>query len=69
MIYFFWEWCKIDNLMWSVLKKWVYKIKKVDSYTKIIINFITRWCECSNCVWMVGYGHTDLDLADWNQNT
>ena len=39
MIYFFWEWCKIDNLMWSILKKWVYKIKKVDSYTKIIINF------------------------------
>ena len=28
-------WCKIGNLMWSVLKSGCIKKKKVDSYTKI----------------------------------
>ena len=34
--------------MWGVLKKWVYKIEKVDSYTKIKINF--AW---DDVMWML----------------
>ena len=43
-------WCKINNLMWGILKSEYIYIYKVGYYAKINKVFCMSWYKCSNVV-------------------